>query len=49
VSEAALLELDALDAVDAEIVALIDQAIADARAASPPDAAQLLTDVYVSY
>ncbi|HTW53948.1 MAG TPA: thiamine pyrophosphate-dependent dehydrogenase E1 component subunit alpha, partial [Stellaceae bacterium] len=49
VSEAALLEPDALDAVDAEVAALIDQAIADARAATPPEAAQLLTDVYVSY
>jgi acetoin:2,6-dichlorophenolindophenol oxidoreductase subunit alpha len=49
VSEAALLELDALDAVDAEVAELIDQAIADARAASPPEATQLLTDVYVSY
>jgi TPP-dependent pyruvate/acetoin dehydrogenase alpha subunit len=49
VSEAALLELDALDAVDAEVAELIDQAIADARVASPPEATQLLTDVYVSY
>src|SRR5580704_252446 len=49
VSEAALLELDALDAVDAEIAALIDRAVASARAAAPPDPAQLLTDVYVSY
>src|SRR5215469_15361340 len=40
VSEAALLELDALDTVDAEVNSLIDQAIADARAASPPDATQ---------
>ncbi|HYM72091.1 MAG TPA: thiamine pyrophosphate-dependent enzyme, partial [Stellaceae bacterium] len=49
VSEAALLELDALDAVDAEIAALIDRAVASARAAAPPDPAQLLSDVYVSY
>jgi TPP-dependent pyruvate/acetoin dehydrogenase alpha subunit len=49
VLEAALLEPDALDTVDAEVASLIDQAIADARAASPPDASQLLTDVYVSY
>ncbi|MGA8399118.1 MAG: thiamine pyrophosphate-dependent dehydrogenase E1 component subunit alpha, partial [Stellaceae bacterium] len=49
VSEAALLELDALDAVDAEVSSMIDQAIADARAALPPGASQLLTDVYVSY
>ena len=49
VSEAALLEPDALDVVDAEVNSLVDQAIADARAASPPDVSQLLTDVYVSY
>jgi TPP-dependent pyruvate/acetoin dehydrogenase alpha subunit len=49
VSEAALLETDALDAVDSEVAMMIDSAIADARAASPPDASQLLTDVYVSY
>jgi acetoin:2,6-dichlorophenolindophenol oxidoreductase subunit alpha len=49
VSEAALLELDALDAVDAEIAALIDRSVASARAAAPPDPAQLLRDVYVSY
>src|ERR1700716_3228392 len=46
VGEAALLELDALDAIDAEISALIDGAVAGARAAAPPDPAQLLTDVY---
>ena len=28
---------------------LIDQAVAAARAAEPPNAAALLTDVYVSY
>src|SRR5258708_39838393 len=49
VTEAALLEADALDAVDNEVAALIDRAIVDARAAEPPDASQLLTDVYVSY
>ncbi|HTQ32640.1 MAG TPA: thiamine pyrophosphate-dependent dehydrogenase E1 component subunit alpha [Stellaceae bacterium] len=49
VSEAALLDTQTLDAVDLKVVSLIDEAIAEARAASPPDAAQLLTDVYVSY
>ena len=29
--------------------ALIEQAVATARAAEPPPAASLLTDVYVSY
>ena len=49
VGEAALLEADALDAVDAEIAALIDEAVAEARAGESPDPSQLLTDVYVSY
>ncbi|HEX6441705.1 MAG TPA: thiamine pyrophosphate-dependent dehydrogenase E1 component subunit alpha [Stellaceae bacterium] len=49
VAEAALLEIDALDAVDAEIADLIDRAVASARAAAPPPEAALLTDVYVSY
>jgi len=49
VSEAALLEPDALNAVDAEIAALIDRSVTSARAAAPPDPAQLLTDVYASY
>ena len=49
VGEAALLEMRELDAVDGEVAALIDQAVAAARAAPPPDASALLTDVYVSY
>jgi pyruvate dehydrogenase E1 component alpha subunit len=49
VSEAALLEPDALDAVDSEVNSLIEEAIAEARAAEPPDASELLTHVYVSY
>ncbi len=49
VGEAALLETGALDAVDAEVAALIDRAVATAREAAPPPEAALLTDVYVSY
>jgi acetoin:2,6-dichlorophenolindophenol oxidoreductase subunit alpha len=49
VVEAALLEPAALDAVDAEVVALIDRAVATAHAAPPPAETDLLTDVYVSY
>jgi acetoin:2,6-dichlorophenolindophenol oxidoreductase subunit alpha len=49
VGEAALLELTALDAIDAEVAALIDRAVATARAAEPPADTDLLTDVYVSY
>jgi hypothetical protein len=31
------------------VLALIDRSVAAARAAAPPSAADLLTDVYVSY
>jgi len=49
VGEAALLEMAALDAVDAEVAALIDRAVEMARAAPPPAEADLLSDVYASY
>jgi acetoin:2,6-dichlorophenolindophenol oxidoreductase subunit alpha len=49
VEEAALLEKDALDAVDAEVATLIDRSVAVAREASVPPESALLTDVYVSY
>ena len=49
VAEVSLLEVAELDAVDSEVASLIDQAVAAARAGTPPDAAALLTDVYVSY
>jgi TPP-dependent pyruvate/acetoin dehydrogenase alpha subunit len=49
VSEAALLETAELDAVDAEIAALIDRAVATAREAPVPPESALLTDVYKSY
>jgi TPP-dependent pyruvate/acetoin dehydrogenase alpha subunit len=49
VTEAGLLEVLELDAVDSDVTVLIDQAVAAARAAPPPDAAALLTDVYLSY
>ena len=48
-AEAALLETDALDAVDSEVAALIDRAVATAREAPVPEEGALLTDVYVSY
>ncbi len=41
--------MTALDAVDAEVAALIDRAVETARTAPPPAEADLLTDVYVSY
>jgi len=49
VGEAGLLEAPALDAVEAEVAALIDRAVEEARAATPPEPDALLTDVYVSY
>jgi pyruvate dehydrogenase E1 component alpha subunit len=49
VTEAALLDMRELDAVDQEVASLIDQAVAAAQAGEPPDAKALLTDVYVSY
>ena len=49
VGEAALLEADALDAIDADIASLLDRAVERARAAPPPDPEKLLSDVYVSY
>ena len=38
-----------LDAVDAEVAKLIDEAVQEAQAADFPDESDLLTDVYVSY
>jgi len=49
VTEASLLEESQLDAVDKEVAALIDDAVAEAAASAPPKTADLLTDVYVSY
>ena len=49
VTAAALLESAELDAVEADVAALIDRAVAHARAAALPPADALLTDVYVSY
>ena len=38
-----------LDEVDAEVGGLIDRSVEEAKAAPKPGAADLLTDVYVSY
>jgi pyruvate dehydrogenase E1 component alpha subunit len=38
-----------LDAIDKDVLALIDRAVAQAKADPKPTAADLLTDVYVSY
>jgi pyruvate dehydrogenase E1 component alpha subunit len=40
---------DALDEIDAAVAALIEQSVIEAKAAPQPSAADLLTDVYISY
>ena len=49
VLEAALLEPEALDRIDQEVTSQIDQVTAEAKTAAVPTAADLLTNVYVSY
>jgi pyruvate dehydrogenase E1 component alpha subunit len=49
VTETGLLEADQLDAIDREVEALMDAAVAEAEGAAAPAADKLLTDVYVSY
>ena len=49
VTEAKLLEVQQLDEIDEEVVALISESVSDARAAPPPPPEELLTDVYVAY
>lgn len=49
VTEAAVLTQAELDAIDREVAALIEHAVQQARAAPLPTAADLTTDVYVSY
>lgn len=48
-TSAGLVGADALDRIEAEVSALIDTAVKDARAAPPPDVSDLLTDVYQTY
>lgn len=49
VTETGQLEPGQLDAIDAEVAALLDTAVAEAKAAPKPTMADLETDVYVSY
>ena len=49
VTESGVVSRGELDAIDREIVAQIEQAVSMAKAAPSPTAADLLTDVYVSY
>ena len=49
VTEAKLLKGEDLDAVDADVASLIDDAVAQAKVASRPTPADVLADVYISY
>jgi acetoin:2,6-dichlorophenolindophenol oxidoreductase subunit alpha len=49
VTDAGLAEQSDLDAVDAAVAKLIDDSVAEAKAAPDPTPADVLTDVYVSY
>jgi acetoin:2,6-dichlorophenolindophenol oxidoreductase subunit alpha len=50
VTDAGLVEADALAAIDADVAKLVDEAVDEAKAAPQPDPEKdLLTDVYVSY
>ncbi len=49
VTEAGLLDEAQLEAIDREAAELIEDAVSEAKAASFPKPAELLTDVYVSY
>jgi acetoin:2,6-dichlorophenolindophenol oxidoreductase subunit alpha len=46
---ARMLSGEALDRVDREVLELIEQAVQEARRAPPPDASDVLKDVYVTY
>ncbi len=49
VTTAGVVSADELQAIDRDVLALIDRAVAEAKAAPLPSAEDLLTDVYVSY
>jgi len=46
---ATLIDPETLDKIDADVAVLIDEAVTEARAAPPPDPAEVADDVYVSY
>jgi pyruvate dehydrogenase E1 component alpha subunit len=43
------LSSEALDKIDAEVIALIDRSVTEARQSPPPSESELTTDVYVAY
>src|SRR5207237_9969970 len=48
-TSAGVLSEDELDVIDAEVAQLVEDAVAEAKAAPEPALADLTTDVYVSY
>jgi pyruvate dehydrogenase E1 component alpha subunit len=49
VTQSEQLSAEQLDGIDREVAALIERSVTEAKAAPKPGAAELLTDVYVSY
>ena len=49
VGAAKLLDMAELDRIDAEVLQLIDEAVAEAKVAERPTAEDVLTDVYIAY
>jgi pyruvate dehydrogenase E1 component alpha subunit len=49
VTSGGLMDVEALADIDRDTVARVDAAVAEAKAAPPPAAAELITDVYKSY
>ena len=43
------LSVDALDQIDAEVIALIERSVTEARQSPAPSESELTTDVYVAY
>ena len=43
------LDAATLDAIDEEVMALIEQAVGEAKASALPDMAEIATDVYATY
>jgi len=49
VTEAGLIDASELEAIDATVATLIEESVAEAKAAPDPTPGDVLTDVYVSY
>jgi pyruvate dehydrogenase E1 component alpha subunit len=49
VTQAGVVDADELKAIDNEVLGLIEQAVKEAKAAPLPTAADLTSDVYVTY